>query len=172
MESLLICGGCRSRFDLGKKSAKILPCFCTLCLSCLEENKNESSEYVIKCNSCKKNHHLLNLNTILTSKIINHFLEKSSQSTNSIKNDKQMLESFSESLAQRINTQICETSKHYESTLRHIENRAEKLIEVSIRKIIGLSKGSSTGSKLVLWFEDQLQFNTLKPEKYFFNPVD
>ena len=145
MESLLICGGCKSKFDLGKKSAKILPCFCTLCLSCLEEHKNESSEYVIKCNSCEKNHCLLNLNAILTSKIINHFLEKSKQSTNSINDDKQMLKSFSESLAQKINVQICETSKHYESTLRDIENRAEKLIEVSIRKIIGISN-----NKLVL----------------------
>jgi hypothetical protein len=146
MESLLICGGCRSRFDLGKKSAKILPCFCTLCLSCLEENKNQSSEYVISCNSCKKNHYLLNLNTVLSSKIINHFLEKSNQSTNSINDDNQMLKSFSESLAQRINTQICETSKHYETTLNDIENRAEKLIEVSIRKIIAISsKVSSFG---------------------------
>ena len=125
MDSLLVCGECKSKFDLDRKLAKILPCSCTLCLSCLLEKKNEFDEYQFDCNSCKKNHYLSNLNSILTSQIITHLLE------NSNNNDNKLLKRFSEKLVQKINDQKSYTSKYYESVLADIDNRSQSLIEVS-----------------------------------------
>lgn len=125
MESLLICDGCKSKFDLEKRLPKILPCSCMLCLICLDERKNEFDEYIFKCNSCQKSHHFSDLDSILTSQIVSHILENTNE------NENRLLEKFSEKLAQKINFQTNETSKHYESVLCDIQNRSERLIEVS-----------------------------------------
>ena len=148
---LLQCPSCQTQYDLEKKLCKILPCSCAMCLKCLQEKKNEFDEYVFDCFTCKRKHHLSSLDTLLTSKIICHLLASSTKQTSTSdettaegeeadddnQNEEQVelsvLKNFSNSLAQSIKATKAETIKHYDATLRGIEDRAERLIEVKFK---------------------------------------
>jgi hypothetical protein len=137
---LLKCPACRAQFDLVEKLCKILPCSCVMCLECLQEKKNEFDEYVFECSSCQRKHHLFNLDTIVTSRIISHLVTNSKTSTNSqcdaalsTTNDvdvSPVLKGYSYSLVQSMKIQKADINKHYAATFRAIDERAERLIEV------------------------------------------
>jgi hypothetical protein len=149
---LLKCPACKAQFDLEKKLCKILPCSCVMCLECLQENKNEFDEYIFECSSCKRKHHLFNLDTIVTSKIISHLITNSktltktqcdastdssaiANVTNDVEDNKDVdfspdLKEYVHSLSQSMKIQKADVNKHYDATSRDIDERAERLIEV------------------------------------------
>ena len=143
MESFLACGYCKLKFNFEENEAKILPCSCTMCLKCLQETKNDLEEYTVICSSCNVKHHIADLNKLLTSKIITHILKNSTvrpsatdSSIDADSNEKKslVLESFSDELKLKFESQKMETFKHYESLLIDIDTRTEKIIEVTKQK--------------------------------------
>ena len=134
--SLLTCGNCCTKYDLDENPAKILPCACVMCLSCLQTKKSaDFDEYVIKCHTCLKTHTLPNISSLLTSKIISHLLKNQPaapliESVEETTNHPFPLRTFSEVLAQQIKEQNAETIKHFDTVLMDIDNRAERIIQV------------------------------------------
>ena len=135
MESMLICSGCNSKFNLAERQAKILPCFCVQCLKCLKGQINEFDEYNVTCKSCDKEHTLTSVHSLLTSELVSYILSNSSHTLFSEKNAAHLLESFNQELSKNMNAKKLETNQHYESTLIAIENRTKRLIEVNRFKL-------------------------------------
>ena len=134
MESLILCGKCKLKYDLTEFLPKILPCSCAMCLKCIQEEKNEFDKYVITCNSCQKIHQITNLDSLLTSKIISHVLKNTNTlilDADQANTSSLILSNYSNKIAQDIKTQKEETLKHYESVLMDIDNRAERIIQVN-----------------------------------------